>query len=57
MKHHTLNIISFVLVSNTKLSTMASINETHKECVCWGGAWEPVKNSQIMTKNEELVLR
>jgi len=37
MKHHTLNIISFVLVSNTKLSTMASINETHKECVCWGG--------------------
>jgi len=56
MKHHTLNIICSVLVSDTKLSRMAGINETHKECVCWGD-WEPVKNLQIMTKNEELVLR
>jgi len=56
MNNHTLNIISFVLVSNTKLSRMAGINETHKECVCWGEG-EPVRNLQIMTKNEVLVLQ
>ena len=55
MKHHTLNILSFVLVSNTMLSRMDGINETHKECVCWGEG-EPVRHFQIVTKNEWLVL-
>lgn len=56
MKHHTLNILSFVLVSNIMLGRMDSINETHKECVYWGER-KPVKHLQIMTKNEQLVLR
>ena len=55
MKQHTLNILSFVLVSNTTLSRMEGINETHKECVCWGEG-KPVRHLQIMTKNEQLVL-
>jgi len=35
---------------------MEDINETHKDCVWWGKG-EPVRHLQIVTKNEQLVLR